>query len=141
MATLDLKLKRANKTFLEGDVVAGVIVVQSKGEIQHTGVTLVMDGTVNLQLSARSVGLFEAFYNSLKPIQLIDYSVDIVKPGKFPNGKTEIPFELPLKPKANRTLYETYHGVFVNVQYTLKCEMKRPLLAKDLSKQVRSASC
>ena len=33
-----------------------------------------------------------------------------------PNGKTEIPFEIPLKPKGNRPLYETYHGVFVNVQ-------------------------
>ena len=33
-----------------------------------------------------------------------------------PSGKTEIPFEIPLKPKGNKTLYETYHGVFVNIQ-------------------------
>ena len=33
-----------------------------------------------------------------------------------PNGKTEIPFEIPLKPKGNKPLYETYHGVFVNIQ-------------------------
>lgn len=48
------------------EVVAGVVVIQSKSDIQHQGVTLTMDGTVNLQLSAKSVGLFEAFYNSLK---------------------------------------------------------------------------
>ena len=52
----------------------------------------------------------------LQPIQLLNYTLEMAKPGKFPNGKTEIPFEVPLKPKANKTLYETYHGVFVNIQ-------------------------
>ena len=33
-----------------------------------------------------------------------------------PNGKTELPFEIPLKPKGSKPLYETYHGVFVNIQ-------------------------
>ena len=51
-----------------------------------------------------------------QPIQLINYSLEIAKPGRIPNGKTEIPFEVPLKPKGNKTLYETYHGVFVNIQ-------------------------
>ena len=36
-----------------------------------------------------------------------------------PNGKTELPFEIPLKPKGNKPLYETYHGVFVNIQVFL----------------------
>lgn len=31
-------------------------------------------------------------------------------------GSTEIPFEFPLKAKPGQTLYETYHGVFVNIQ-------------------------
>lgn len=39
------------------------------------------------------------------------------KPGKLPSGKTEIPFEVPLRAKnQQRKLYETYHGVFVNIQ-------------------------
>ena len=54
--------------------------------------------------------------NHLQPIQLINYNVEMVKPGKFPAGKTELPFEFPLKPKTNKSLYETYHGVFVNIQ-------------------------
>ena len=45
---------------------SGVVVVQSKGELAHQGLTLTMEGSVNLQLSAKSVGVFEAFYNSLK---------------------------------------------------------------------------
>lgn len=52
----------------------------------------------------------------LQPLQLINYSLDIAKPGKLPSGRTEIPFEIPLKAKGNKELYETYHGVFVNIQ-------------------------
>ena len=57
--------------------------VQSRGELSHNGITLSMEGSVNLQLSAKSVGVFEAFYNSLKPIQLVNYSLEIAKPGKL----------------------------------------------------------
>ncbi|XP_071488424.1 vacuolar protein sorting-associated protein 26C-like [Diadema antillarum] len=133
---LDIRLKKANKIYNEGEVLAGVIVIQTKTEFQHQGITLTADGSVNLQLSSKSVGLFEAFYNSIKPIQLLSVSLNAAKPGKIPAGKTEIPFEVPLKAKLNRTLYETYHGVFVNVQYTLKAEVKRSLLAKDLAKTI-----
>jgi hypothetical protein len=58
-------------------------VVTSKGKMSHNGIKLVLDGSVQLQLSAKSVGLFEAFYNSVKPIQLLNYIVDLVKPGKL----------------------------------------------------------
>lgn len=39
-----------------------------------------------------------------------------------------------LEGKSSKTLYETYHGVFVNIQYFIKVGMKRGLLAKDLEK-------
>ena len=42
--------------------------------------------------------------------------MEISKAGKLPPGKTEIPFEIPLKTKGNKSLYETYHGVFINIQ-------------------------
>ncbi|BFZ14327.1 hypothetical protein BsWGS_17366 [Bradybaena similaris] len=135
MATLDIRLKKVNKTYREGEVLAGVVVIQSKSELQHQGITLATEGMVNMQLSAKSVGVFEAFYNSLKPIQLLIYTLEVAKPGKLPPGKTEIPFEVPLKPKAGKALYETYHGVFVNIQYLVRVDMKRSLLNKDLQKQ------
>jgi len=135
MATnLDLRLKKVNKVYHEGDTVSGVVVIQSKTEVKHEGISLTMDGAVNLQLSSKSVGLFDAFYNSVKPIQLLSCTIEMAKPGKIPTGRTEIPFEFPLRPKGTKTLYETYHGVFVNIQYLLRCEMKRSLLNKDLSK-------
>ncbi|KAL0615606.1 Vacuolar protein sorting-associated protein 26C, partial [Plecturocebus cupreus] len=49
-----------------GEVLSGVVVISSKDSVQHQGVSLTMEGTVNLQLSAKSVGVFEAFYNSVK---------------------------------------------------------------------------
>lgn len=42
--------------------------------------------------------------------------LQVVKPGKFPAGRNELPFEFPLKAKGSRKLFETYHGVFVNIQ-------------------------
>uniref|UniRef100_A0A8D2DFU0 Vacuolar protein sorting-associated protein 26C n=1 Tax=Sciurus vulgaris TaxID=55149 RepID=A0A8D2DFU0_SCIVU len=114
--SLDIKIKRANKVYHAGEMLSGVVVISSKDSVQHQGVSLTMEGTVNLQLSTKSVGVFEAFYNSVKPIQIINSTIEMVKPGKFPSGKTEIPFEFPLYVKGNRVLHETYHGVFVNIQ-------------------------
>lgn len=57
--------------------------MSSKSDVSHTGITLNLEGMVSLQLSAKSVGLFEAFYNSLKPVQLIYYNVEVAPPGKL----------------------------------------------------------
>eukprot|EP00051_Salpingoeca_urceolata_P028102 m.485003 g.485003 ORF g.485003 m.485003 type:complete len:299 (+) comp23626_c0_seq1:212-1108(+) len=130
---IEIKLKKADRVYKEGAVVAGVVCVNSKDAMSHQGITLSMEGNVSLQLSAKSVGMFEAFYNSLKPIQLVNYSLEIRKGGKLPAGKTEIPFEFPLKAKPGTKLYETYHGVFVNIQYILRADMKRSAFSKDLS--------
>lgn len=132
--TLDIRVKKANKVYHEGENIMGIVIVSSPSDIKHDGITLTIEGTVNLQLSPKNVGIFEAFYNSVKPIQLVSCTLEIAGPGKMPAGKTEVPFEAPLQPKPNRTLYETYHGVFINIQYTLRCDLKRSFLAKDLQK-------
>jgi len=62
-------------------------------------------------------------------------SFSLSKPGnKLPSGTTEIPFVFKLQGSGAKMLYETYHGVFINIQYFLKVEMKRGLLAKDVEK-------
>ena len=76
-------------------------------------------GSAKLQLSARSVGLIEAVYNSVKPHELLAAEIEIASgSGKIPDG-TEIPFEFRLDGFRGRTLHETYHGVYVNVQYVI----------------------
>lgn len=52
--------------YIVQELVTGVVVIQSKGESSHNGLILTVDGSVNLQLSPKSVGMFEAFYNSIK---------------------------------------------------------------------------
>ncbi|XP_001605839.1 vacuolar protein sorting-associated protein 26C [Nasonia vitripennis] len=133
---IDIRLKRASKIYREGECVSGLILLQTNSDIKHDGIFLTMEGAVNLQLSSKTVGIFEAFYNSVKPIQLVQYTVEVAPVGKIPSGKTEIPFELPLKPRGTKTLYETYHGVFVNIQYMIRCDIKRSFLAKDVSKSL-----
>lgn len=89
------------------------------------GIKIVVEAAVNLQLSARSIGLFEAFYSSLKPIQLMQMEIEIASSGKLPNGTTELPFEFPLKPLPGEDLFDTYHGVYVNVQYFINAHVTR----------------
>ncbi|XP_023028089.1 vacuolar protein sorting-associated protein 26C isoform X2 [Leptinotarsa decemlineata] len=131
---LDIRLKRADKVYCEGENVSGVIVISSNSDFKHEGITLTMDGCVNLQVSSKNVGIIEAFYNSVKPIQLLNVTCEVSNSGRLPSGTTEIPFEIPLKPKSNRVLYETYHGVYVNIGYSLRCDIKRSFLSKDLQK-------
>lgn len=57
--------------------------MSTKGKMSHNGIKLILEGSVSLQLSAKSVGLFEAFYNSVKPIQLVFLPIEVAKPGKF----------------------------------------------------------
>lgn len=64
----------------------------------------------------------------------MSYSVEFKKSGRIPAGRTEVPFELPIKPKGSKKLLETYHGVFITIQYTVKCEVKKSMLNKDLVK-------
>lgn len=95
-----------------------------------------MEGTVNLAMSNKNIGIFEAFYNSVKPIQLLNSQLELMPPGKLVQGTSEFEFEFHLNcVKEPRVLYETYHGVFVNVVYMLKAEIRRSFLSKTVSKQ------
>ena len=114
---------------------SGAVVIMTKGAMSHKGISLELSGLVTMQLSPRVVGVFEAFYNSLKPIKIVDYRIDVAKAGKIPDGVTELPFEFRLEPLADQQLFETYHGVYVNVQYTIQCDVIRGAFSKNLQKQ------
>jgi len=132
--SLDIKLNRIDKIYRPGDKVTGAVVVQSQGPMKHNGIKLQVEGSAALQLSARSIGLFEAFYSSLKPVQILNFEIDVSPAGKIPNGVTEFPFEFTLK-KKDGELHETYHGVYVNIQYGITCDISRSMLAgKNLKK-------
>ncbi|XP_063708612.1 vacuolar protein sorting-associated protein 26C [Culicoides brevitarsis] len=133
---MEIKLSRSNKIYYEGEPLKGVVQITSNTETKHDGIFINMDGSVNLQMSNKNVGIFEAFYNSVKPIQLLNSQQELMPPGKLTQGTTEYEFEFQLNcVKEPRVLYETYHGVFVNIVYMLKAEIRRSFLSKPVTKQ------
>lgn len=130
--SLDISLNRVDRVYRPSERVSGAVVVTSDSSFTHNGLKLLVEGTVSMQVSARSIGLFEAFYSSIKPISLIHTEIEVSTGGKINKGVTEIPFEFPLKALPNEQLFDTYHGVYVNIQYTLTAEMQRGMMAKLL---------
>eukprot|EP01127_Copromyxa_protea_P006207 TRINITY_DN16018_c0_g1_i1.p1 TRINITY_DN16018_c0_g1~~TRINITY_DN16018_c0_g1_i1.p1 ORF type:complete len:295 (-),score=47.83 TRINITY_DN16018_c0_g1_i1:43-927(-) len=130
--SLTIALDRVDRIYRDGDKVTGNLQVNVSSGFAHSGILLEISGQVTLQLSAKSVGLFEAFYNSIKPVDLVEYKFPIQNSGKIADGKSSIPFEFDLKALAGQELFETYHGVYVNVVYTIKAQILRKYLGKNL---------
>jgi len=118
--TLNITVERADRIYKPGDTVSGTINIHTTSSFAHAGISLEITGIVGLQLSAKSVGLFEAFYNSLKPVTMVDYKLPIEASGTVKEGPTDIPFEFILKPLEGQELHESYHGVYINISYMLK---------------------
>lgn len=85
--------------------------------------------------SLRSVGVLESLYTSVKPIQLLNKTVQINSAGKISPGNKEIPFHIALDgPKGGlgSRLHDTYHGAHINIQYVLTAEISRGYMLKSL---------
>jgi|EP00161_Ancyromonas_sigmoides_P018677 hypothetical protein len=130
--SVEIKLKRHDRVYMPGETVSGCVVVTSSGTMSHNGISLLVEGSVQLQLSAKSVGIFEAFYNQLQPIELVRTAIEISGSGKLPAGRTELPFEFPLEAVTGQKAISSYAGVYINVGYNITCEIPRPLLAKNI---------
>ena len=67
------------------------------------GISLDVEGTFMLQLSAKSTGLFESFYSQLKPMIMIKEQKDISGEGRITDkelndkGEKKFPFSFTLK--------------------------------------------
>lgn len=115
--------------------ISGLLQIHCPTESKHDGITVMLDGTVNLMMGTKSVGIFDTFSNTIKPLQLLNSTLQLAPAGKLLQGFNELAFEFPLKCiKEPKTLYETYHGIFINVNYMIKCDIKRSFLAKSVQK-------
>ena len=97
MTSIDIKLARIDRIHRPDEVVKGNVIITHQGPMAHQGITLKVEGAAKLQLSAKSVGLIEAIYNSVKPYTLLDYEIPMASAGKIPDGTTQIPFEFKLE--------------------------------------------
>lgn len=133
-ANVEIVIDKHDRVFHPGDKVTGKVVLTTKRPLEHQGMVLAVEGAVNMQLSAKSVGLFEAFYSPAKPVPLMGLNIDLKAPPKFPEGTTELPFSFEVKAAEGQTLYDTYHGVFINIIYTISVDLSRSMLAKNIKK-------
>lgn len=119
-ARVDVKLSKVDRVYTEGETVKGFVRIESIDKIVHSGISLQVVGQVRLQLSAKSVGLFEAFYSSVKPIDIIHVSKQLRGPEKIAPGVSQVPFEFSVEPLEGRKLFNTYHGLYCSVTYSIK---------------------
>jgi hypothetical protein len=84
-----------DRVYRPGERVGGVVQVHGRGApLAHEGISLVAEGAASLQLSAKSVGLFEAFYSTIKPVQLLSYTRELQPAGRLPDGGVDFEFEV-----------------------------------------------
>jgi len=131
--SLTIEFGSVERVYKPGETVSGNVFVDLTSSMSHNGMTLHVEGVVKPQLSPRSVGLFEAFYTSMKPITLLAADIEIAEGGRLEEGETEFPFEFDVVPVDGQDLLETYHGVYVNVTYEVSVTMVRGAFAKDLA--------
>lgn len=134
-SSLEIKLGRVDRIYRPGEKVSGVVVVRAKDGWSHKGVILRVEGAAKLQLSNRSLGLFESM-STMKPRVLINDTVEVAPPAKLPAGTSEIPFEFPLRATDGTKLHESYHGVYISVSYTIRCECNRGVMKNALEREI-----
>ncbi|KAF2298436.1 hypothetical protein GH714_023577 [Hevea brasiliensis] len=136
MSTIDLKLSRSNRIYCPSEPLQGKIVIKSPSSLSHYGIRLTVNGSVNLQIRGGSAGVIESFYGVIKPITIVNKSIEIRSSSKIDSGTTEIPFSVILKQPGEESLerfYETFHGTDISIQYLVTVDIMRGYLHKSLS--------
>jgi len=133
---LEIRLSRADKTYKAGEMVSGSLVYTGDSAVSHNGLRLRATGTVRPQLDPRTVGIFEALYSSIKPIEIMATTVEMQASGERLPPHVALPFEFPIEALAGRNLTETYHGVYVSVKYAIEAECLRSSFFGNLKAEV-----
>lgn len=116
------------------ELVQGQVIISSPKGFAHQGIAMKVEGSARLQVSAKSAGLFDAFYNTVPPMELVYLHIPVAPAGKVPFGVTKFPFEFELVGNDKQPLFETYHGVYVSVKYEIVCDCVRGIMKSTLHK-------
>ncbi|KAG6971613.1 hypothetical protein JG688_00004374 [Phytophthora aleatoria] len=133
-STLDVKLNRIDRIFHPHEIVQGQVIISSPKGFSHQGLAMKVEGGARMQLSTKSAGLFDSFYNSVAPLELLYFHLPVAPAGKVPPGITKFPFEFELQGNDGQELLETYHGVYVSVKYEMVCDCIRGIMKNKLHK-------
>ncbi|RLN88337.1 hypothetical protein BBJ28_00000679 [Nothophytophthora sp. Chile5] len=116
------------------EIVQGQVIISSPKGFSHQGLAMKVEGSARLQLSTKSAGLFDAFYNTVTPMDLVYFHLPVAPAGKVPPGISKFPFEFELQGNDGQQLFETYHGVYVSVKYEIVCDCVRGIMKNKLHK-------
>ena len=81
-SSIEVKLKRVDRIYRSGETVTGHVIVNAKDGWSHSGITMHAIGQATLQLSARSVGIFDAM-SKVAPLILFEKNLQILPPGRL----------------------------------------------------------
>ncbi|CEO99658.1 hypothetical protein PBRA_007391 [Plasmodiophora brassicae] len=85
-------------------------------------VRLVVEGTAHLTLSPKTVGLFEAFYSSLRPVVLQNRTITITEHRPLlPSQATEFPFSFDVDACGEQRVLPSFKGKLVKIRWTVSC--------------------
>ena len=74
---IDVKLSRSDRVYHAGDQLLGEVVVSClNGPLQHGGISVAASGSVQMRVSERAVGVFEAFFLNVRPVSLLSEVVE-----------------------------------------------------------------
>ncbi|RDX88561.1 Down syndrome critical region protein 3-like protein [Mucuna pruriens] len=115
--SVEFKLSRSNRIYRPSEALEGKIIVKTQSSISHYGIRLTVKGSVNLQVRGGSAGVVESFYGVIKPIPIVNRSIEVKPSGKIGSGTSEIPFSLNLRQRDENfeRFYETFHGANINI--------------------------
>ncbi|GMF41819.1 unnamed protein product [Phytophthora fragariaefolia] len=116
------------------EIVQGQVIISSPKGFSHQGLAMKVEGSTRLQLSTKSAGLFDSFYNNVPPLELVYFHLPVAPAGKVPPGISKFPFEFELQGNDDQELLETYHGVYVSVKYEIVCDCIRGIMKNKLHK-------
>ncbi|MED6157750.1 hypothetical protein PIB30_026145 [Stylosanthes scabra] len=133
--SIDLKLSRFNRIYRPSEALEGKIIIKTHSSISHYGIRLALKGSVNLQVRGGSAGVVESFYGVIKPIPILNRTIEVKPSGKIASGITEIPFSVTLRQREENLekFYETFHGANISIQYLVTVDVTRGYLHKSLS--------
>ncbi|KAL2626119.1 hypothetical protein AAZV13_07G092500 [Glycine max] len=119
--SVELKLSRSNRIYRPSEALEGKIIVKTQSSISHYGIRLTVKGSVNLQVRGGSAGVVESFYGVIKPIPIVNRTIEVKSSGKIGSGTSEIPFSVNLRQRDENLerFYETFHGANISIQIYL----------------------
>jgi hypothetical protein len=133
-SSIEVKLSRMDRVYRQKDRIEGTVIVNAFKGWTHTGINMVVEGMIHLNLAGRGVSAAVDTVN--KPIEILHIEKEVSPAGKFGEGVVEIPFDFAMKAVEGQNLIESYHGVYISILYTIVVTCERGFMQKALKKEL-----